>query len=319
VERPFSRHAQVQARGSSRRVQRALTDFGADEAFAPAAAKFKEHYGVTVGVARVRTTTLRHAHRLAERQPAPVRALPASGPAVIIAEADGTMVPIVETASAPAGADRRKYRQLRWQEARLVAAQAEGSATTHYEATLHGVEATGDLWENAVRAAGRGLRTWVHGIGDGAAWIAELCLRRFDPLGSYLLDLYHVCDYLAAAALPSGPSVAEQRDLLRANRSAAVLAQLRPRLEPAEQPDELAPVRCAVRYLENRPHQLDYAGALARGLPVGSGLIESGHRHVLQKRIKLAGAWWTPANVHALAQLRTCRANARFDAYWANN
>jgi hypothetical protein len=309
----------VKARGSSRRVQRALTDFGADEAFAPAAGKFKEHYGVEVGVSRVRETTFLHARRIAANQPAPVRTLPAQGAAVIIAEADGTMLPIVDTTAAPAGTDRRKHRRVCWQEGRLVAAQAQGSATTHYEATLHGVEATGDLWENAVRAAGRGLATRVHGVGDGAPWIAEQCLRRFDPDVSYLLDLYHVCDYLAAAAVPAGPSVAQQRDLLRANRSAEVLAQLRPRLEPVEQPDELAPVRRAVRYLENRPHQLDYAGALACELPVGSGLIESGHRHVLQKRLKLAGAWWTTDNAHALAQLRTCRANAGFDAYWANN
>lgn len=310
----------MKALGSSRRVQRALTDFGADEAFAAAARKFKEHYGVEVGASRARSTTLQHAHRLAAKQPAPVRALPAQGAEVIIGEADGTMVPIVETASAPAGADRRKHRKLFWQEARLVAAQAKGSATIHYEATLQGVEAAGDLWENAVRAAGRGLQSFVHGVGDGAGWIAEQCLRRFGPNASYLLDLCHVGDYLSAAAGPTpGPIVAQQRELLRANRSAEVLAQLRPRLEPSELPDELAPVRCAVRYLENRPGQLDYAGALARELPIGSGLIESAHRHVLQKRLKLAGAWWTAANVHAMCQLRTCRANARFDAYWASN
>jgi hypothetical protein len=257
---------------------------------------------------------------MAADQPAPVRALPAQGAEIIIGEADGTMVPIVDTTSAPPEADRRKYRHVHWQEARLVAAQAKGSATTHYEATLHGVEATGALWENAVRAAGRGLQTYLHGVGDGAVWIAEQCLRRFGPNASYLLDLYHVCDYFTAAAGPApGPLVAQQRELMRANRSAEVLAQLRPRLEPPELPDELAPVRCAMRYLENRPDQLDYAGALARGLPVGSGLIESGHRHVLQKRLKLAGAWWTAANVHAMCQLRTCRANGRFDAYWANN
>lgn len=170
-----------------------------------------------------------------------------------------------------------------------------------------------------MRAAGRGLHSSVHGIGDGAPWIAEQCLRRFGPNASYLLDLYHVCDYLAAAAPPAASSMTHQRELLRANRSAEVLAQLRPRLEPLHTPDELAPARCAVRYLTNRPNQLDYAGALALGLPVGSGLIESGHRHVLQKRLKLAGAWWTQDNAHAMAQLRTCRANARFDDYWASN
>ena len=300
-------------------MQRALTDFGADEAFAPAAAKFKEHYGVEVGASRVRETTLRHAHRLAASQPAASRALPAQGVEVIIAEADGTMIPIVDTSSAPSGTDRRKYRKVRWQEGRLVAAQAQGSATTYYEATLHDVEAAGALWENAVRAAGRGLHSTIHGLGDGATWIVDQFLRRFSPKASYLIDLYHVCDYLAATAPQCRQFVAEQRDLLKANRTAEVLAKLRARLEPADQPDPLAPVRCALRYLENRPDQLDYAGALARGLPIGSGLIESGNRHVLQRRLKLAGSWWTSENAHALAQLRTCRANARFDAYWAKN
>jgi len=28
---------------------------------------------------------------------------------------------------------------------------------------------------------------------------------------------------------------------------------------------------------------------------VGSGLIESGHRHVLQARLKIPRAWWNPA------------------------
>ncbi len=84
-------------------------------------------------------------------------------------------------------------------------------------------------------------------------------------------------------------------------------------------PDAKAPVRAALRYLGNRTDQLDYARALALDLPVGSGPIESSHRHVLQARIKTAGAWWTQANAHALCQLRTLRANLRWEDYWARN
>ena len=69
-----------------------------------------------------------------------------------------------------------------------------------------------------------------------------------------------------------------------------VLAALRPREEPLACPDEKAPVRAALRYLGNRTDQLDYAYALAHDLPVGSGLIESGHKHVLQARLKQSGA-----------------------------
>jgi len=40
----------VECRGYSEDLQRAMTDFGADEAFAGAAAKLQEHYGIEVPV-----------------------------------------------------------------------------------------------------------------------------------------------------------------------------------------------------------------------------------------------------------------------------
>jgi len=312
----------VRPRSCSRRLQRALTDFGADHAFAAAATKVQEHYGVNVTVTRVRTVTLHHAQVLAAQVPPPVRTLPAHGPAHLVAEADGTMVPIVDTSAAPPGADRRKHRQARYQEARLVAAQAHQTVTTHYGATLHDVTDTGLRWAQCAVAAGWGLDTQIHALGDGAPWIAEQARIQFGPQGRYTVDLFHACEYLAAAApdpAHAKPFVAPLRDALRASDHPKVLATLRPRAEPPDVPDEKAPVRAALRYLENRPDQLDYAHALAHELPVGSGLIESGHRHVLQARIKKAGAWWTEANAHALCQLRTLRANRRWDHYWARN
>ena len=81
-------------------------------------------------------------------------------------------------------------------------------------------------------------------------------------------------------------------------------------------PDATAPVRAARRYLANRRDALDYAGAIARELPIGSGLIESGHKHVLHARLKGAGTAWLPANADAIAQLRVLRANQHWDAFW---
>lgn len=312
----------MQSRGCSRRRQRALTDFGADHAFAQAAVKMQEHYGVSVPVERARTVTLQHAHVLAAQAPQPVRTLPAHGAERIVAEADGTMMPMVDTSAAPPGADRRKFRQMHYQEARLAAARAQGSATTHYGATLHDVADTGLRWAQCVQAAGWGLNSQIHAVGDGALWIAEQARVQFGPQGRYTLDLYHGCDYLAAAApdpAHAKPFVEPLREALRASDHPGVLATLRPREEPPDCPDEKAPVRAALRYLGNRTAQLDYAYALAHDLPVGSGLIESGHKHVLQARIKKAGAWWTELNAHALCQLRTLRANLQWNNYWGKN
>lgn len=322
TQRPFCTAAHVSARCSSRRLQRALTDFGADEAFAAAATKVQEHYGVSVSVSRVHAVTLHHAHVLAAPTPEPVRTLPARGAERIVGEADGTMAPLVDTTAAPPGTDRRKHRKVCYQEARLVAACAQGSATTHYGATLHDVADTGLRWAQCVKAAGWGLNTQIHALGDGAPWIAEQARIQFGAQGRYTLDLYHACDYLTAAAPEPTTAklfVAPLRESLRASDHATVLATLRPRAEPPECPDEHAPVRAALRYLGNRPEQLDYAYALAHDLPVGSGMIESGHRHVLQARIKKAGAWWTSAHLHAMCQLRTLRANLQWDRYWDRN
>jgi hypothetical protein len=51
--RPFAESAAVECRGYSEALQRVMTDFGADDAFAGAAAKLKEHYGIEVAVSAV--------------------------------------------------------------------------------------------------------------------------------------------------------------------------------------------------------------------------------------------------------------------------
>ena len=47
----------------------------------------------------------------------------------------------------------------------------------------------------------------------------------------------------------------------------------------------------AHRYLTNGTDCLNYKRALSLGLPIGSGMIKSGHRHVLQARLKKTGPW----------------------------
>ena len=80
--------------------------------------------------------------------------------------------------------------------------------------------------------------------------------------------------------------------------------------------DSEAPVRTCHRYLIRRKDQLDYPGALANNLPIGSGEIESAHRYVVQKRLKLPGSWWCAANADHMLALRLNRANRQWDNYW---
>jgi hypothetical protein len=166
-------------------------------------------------------------------------------------------------------------------------------------------------------------RTFVHGVGDGAPWIASQIEQRFGVLSRYLLDFYHVCEYLADASRVCSPDAPKawmdvQKQQLKSNHASAVLEALKPFQEPESVPDNLAVVRSAYRYLFNRPNRLDYQGTIDSNLPIGSGEIESGHRYVIQNRLKLAGSWWTIENAKAMLALRICRTNQDWDAYWLN-
>lgn len=66
--RPFSTSAEVQCRGYSMRLQRVLTDFGADEAFGTAAKKVREHYGIDVPASTTRLKVEKHAKRMQKNE-----------------------------------------------------------------------------------------------------------------------------------------------------------------------------------------------------------------------------------------------------------
>ncbi len=70
-------------------------------------------------------------------------------------------------------------------------------------------------------------------------------------------------------------------------------------------PDKDAPVRKCYRYIKNSPTQFDYDKAIEAGLPIGSGEIESAHHYIIQKRLKIAGAWWKKDNANNMLALRT--------------
>lgn len=300
-------------------LQRVITDFGADPAFAEVPKKLYEHYGAGIPVSTARNITEFHAEQIHLQKT--VETIPTTaGCLQQIAEIDGCMLPIV-TVNEESG-DKRKQKKLHWQEARLALVHEQGSATPKFDATFQGsVDNAGQALLNCAVAAGLGTQTQVHGVGDGALWIANQTEDKFGVQGSYLIDFYHICEYLAGAAKTCAPDdnkawMETQKGLLKNNDYAIVIEHLAPYLEADEIEETQAKVRACHRYLSNRVGQLDYKGAIEKGLPIGSGEIESAHRYVIQKRLKLSGAWWKAANVEPMLALRVVRANDGWDEYW---
>lgn len=69
-------------------------------------------------------------------------------------------------------------------------------------------------------------------------------------------------------------------------------------------------------YLEKRKAHMQYPTFQAQGLPIGSGVVESGHKVVVQPRLKGAGMHWSPDNVNPMVALRTLVCNDRWDQQW---
>lgn len=312
--RPFCFSTGIHNRGYSHRLQRVMVDFGAEHSFAKAAERIQEHYGIEVPVEAIRQHTLHHGRRI---NPIPVESADAA--TTLVAQMDGTMIPVVQPGKGP---DARKDKELFWREARLCLARSQDKAQAVYGSTLGTAETAGWVWREVALAAGLTEKTQVHGLGDGAPWIVDKFQDNFGQQGSYLLDFYHVSEYLAQAAaqvVAKGKErqwVRRQQARLLNNQSHKLLKSLQPHIEPPELKE--APVSAAYRYLTERSDCLDYANAQAQHLPIGSGEVESGHRHVIQKRLKVAGAWWKETNAHSILNLRTARANYQWKHYWAS-
>ena len=308
----------VTPRGRSQRLERVLTDFGCEHSFQHAAARVLEHYGFEISVSAVREATLHHAGRaeqiLQKEYQEPFRVLPAVGDPYVVAETDGSMVCTV----APGARQGKKPRD--WKEIRLAVARGLGKADTFYAATFGEVDEVGRRWGHCALRAGRGLNSHIHALGDGAEWIRLQTREVFGQQATFLCDYYHVSEYLAEAAPACRAQAPErwrrtQQDRLKRGALAKVIDALAEHLEPPDTPEELAPVSNAHRYLSNRTDCLDYPRALQLGLPIGSGLIESGHKHVLQARLKKGGAWLT-TNAERIANLRVLRANRQWLSLW---
>jgi hypothetical protein len=103
---------------------------------------------------------------------------------------------------------------------------------------------------------------------------------------------------------------------MKDNRVSEVKETLREALESRKKEEGNSAVRVCEGYVSNHEQYFDYKGALEKGLPIGSGEVEGGHRWVIQKRLKLSGAWWKEEKAEKMLALRVVRANNEWQSYW---
>jgi hypothetical protein len=303
-------------------LQRVLTDFASDGSFEKAVQKLQEHYGIEVCKDTVRILVERHAKNIKNNQEKLEKHIPRGTSAdAVIGEMDGGMAPVI-LGYKEEGGDRRKTKIVGWCEGKLSLAYKKGSITPIYNVTFGSTDEAGDQLSRCVKAVGRGKNTQVLCLGDGATWIADQIERIFGNDATYLIDFWHLSQYLAEASQCCAPTDQDNwrrrmQDCLRQNLINNVLNELINHIGDPNQKEHLCLAQKCHQYMMKRLHQFDYKGALAQGLPIGSGKVESGHRSIIQERLKVPGAWWRKENMAAMASLRVIRVNGLWENYWA--
>jgi len=335
--------------GVSLAFERALTDLTTRMTFGDAADSMKEHHDQYVDRTKAERVTYqvgRDAEIYLKERRKNVREKLRAGNhdevEQLLFTADGGAIPIgvldrAKTAKARAKAPKTEVRNLPkgtrtivGREARFISVHddkpnAERCVDCHiapYEQTRF----TGERMLAAAAEAGLGDNTKIHGVFDMGKWIHSQFEDQFDAYDrSACADIMHVAEYLVdAGRVLVGPDKAfgwamGQKDKMLQGEFDDVLKELH-RHECDDQCEKSPSGKCLVRvaetYLDNNQHYMrDYQQLIARDLPIGSGEAESGIRHIIKRRMAVAGAW-DAANAPLMLALITIRASGWWDDFW---
>lgn len=254
----------------------------------------------------------REAARVLQEHPAP----PCT-PDSLILSVDGAMVPLVH-------GQWTEVRTLAVGEVQPHQSSADGpvvqTANLSYfsrrtDSTSFGELATLELHRRGLEGARR-----VGAVVDGAIWCQAFVDLHY-PEALRILDFAHAAEYLTLIAQTNGASgpllsptqLVELRHALKHDGPAAVLPQVRTLVATVPSNSDLA---SCLAYLESRETQMQYPQFIADGWPIGSGIVESANKLVVEDRLKGAGMHWADVNVNPLLALRNAVCNDRWAECW---
>lgn len=163
-------------------------------------------------------------------------------------------------------------------------------------------------------------------LSDGGVGFWRLFREVFADYATPVLDFYHACQNIWKGIKPwldgrtktAHDYFRKARRLLKAGEADSILADL----DAALQLNDLPPtVRKKLEnlyaYLSTHHDHIDYARFKELGLPIGSGMVESTCKWLIQQRFKGVGMRWSEDGFNHLLHLRLAWVNGTFDALFA--
>ena len=145
-------------------------------------------------------------------------------------------------------------------------------------------------------------------IADGAKWFWDW-ISIYYPEAIQILDYYHAKQYLCEFALLAFKNkeakekwIKTQDTLLLKDKITKVIGNIKAVTGLRDDAEKYR--EKIISYYQNNQSRMLYGTYKNKGLLIGSGPIESAHRNVIQKRLKLSGQRWTKYGVQTMASLR---------------
>ncbi len=239
----------------------------------------------------------------------------------MVMSADGAFVPLVggqwgEVKLLAIG-------QVEVQEA-VTAQSLPCTSTTQvsYFARLTDVSTFSEQASAEIRRRGLDRAKAVCAVQDGAEWLVGLThSHRHDALR--ILDFAHAAQRIAAVRdlfVATGRLVEENwlESLLHQLKHEGpdlVVQEIERMYQDAGKPEAMGE---HVRYVRKRMANMQYPAFQKAGWPIGSGMVESGNKLVMQARLKGAGMHWKPEQVNPMLALRMNLCNERWNEGWSD-
>lgn len=242
---------------------------------------------------------------------------PPPGPDTLVFSVDGAMVPIV-------GGAWMEVRTLAVGEVQPPRITPDGvliqtTEVSYFsrlsDSTTFADQAVLELHRRGIETARR-----VGAVVDGAEWCQSFIDYHYAE-AVRILDHPHAAEHITQigqASTPDGPLLsaaecARLRQDLKQKGADGVLSELRGLLSGHPEQEEAAK---ALAYLEKRQGQMRYDEFRAEGWPLGSGMVESGNKLVVEERLKGSGKHWVEGNVNPMLALRNAYCNERWEESW---
>jgi hypothetical protein len=258
------------------------------------------------------TLQTEEAERILDEHPTPP-----AGPDMLVFSVDGAMVPLVHGVWT-------EVRTLAVGEVEPLQPSSDGplSQTTNLSYFSRRTDSTSFADQALVELHRRGIETAkrVGAVVDGAEWCQQF-IDVHKPDALRILDFPHAAEYVSAIGQSVGEDgplltetqLAQQLHDLKHSGPQEVLSDLRALLAAQPTLPELAK---QLAYLEKREPQMQYPDFLSAGWPIGSGIVESANKLVVEDRLKGAGMHWADRHVNPMLALRNAVCNDRWVEVW---